>query len=80
MTLLVWFFESKVGRWILAIVTSAGLLALLLLRAFSAGKAAKTNDQLREQLDAVKRRRDLDATVDSLPDAAVDERLQRWRR
>lgn len=80
MTILVWFFESKVGRWVLAIVSASAVLALMLLRAFSAGKASKTNDQLREQLDAVKRRRDVDMQVDSLPDAAVDERLQRWRR
>lgn len=80
MNLLVMLFESKVGRWIMAVATAAGVLALLLLRAFSAGKQAKETDLLREKLDAVKRRRDVEDKVDRMPDAAVDERLQQWRR
>jgi len=80
MNLLVMLFESKVGRWIMAVATAAGVLALLLLRAFSAGKQAKETDLLREKLDAVKRRRDVEDKVDRMPDADVDERLQQWRR
>lgn len=80
MNLLVMLFESKVGRRIMAVATAAGVLALLLLRAFSAGKQAKETDLLREKLDAVKRRRDVEDKVDRMPDADVDERLQQWRR
>lgn len=80
MSVLIWLFESKVGRRLMAAVTAFGVLALLLLRAFSAGKASKENDLLREKLDAVKRRRETDAKVDGLSDADVDQRLQRWRR
>lgn len=64
----------------MAIATAFGVLSLLLLRAYNAGRTSKDVDVLKGRLDAVKHRRDLEDKVDRMSDADVDERLQRWRR
>lgn len=80
MTLIAWFLDSKLGRWIIAAVAVAGAVGIALLEAFSKGKAAERRRQVEGNLNAVKDRNRIGEDVARLPDSVVDDELRKWSK
>jgi hypothetical protein len=70
------------GAYARLIAIGAAVLAVLgvVAAVFRAGRKSAEADNLQSTLDAMRKANEARRDVDSLSDAAVDDRMQRWTR
>ena len=74
------FVTGKVGRWIALAGLGAAILALVVLRAYSAGKAATALQNALDTVSNVKTRMEVEDATRRMSDRDVRERLRGWSR
>jgi hypothetical protein len=75
-----WLVTSKAGRITAAVLLSALIVAVVLLRAFQAGERAEKLKRAEASLKAVRDRVATDEAVRAMPRDQVKEELRRWAR
>jgi hypothetical protein len=77
MSVLAWLIGTRTGRAIALALTTAGVIALAVLRAFSAGRTSARAQANQDALKAVRQRIRIDEDIRSL---GAGERRERLRR
>lgn len=81
MSVLAWFANTNLGRWLLTALGIVGTILLVAWRAFSKGKKAAKQEQQTATLEALKDRKKNDADIDRLGDDDIRKRMQdHWSR
>ncbi|MFI5411281.1 hypothetical protein [Kaistia sp. UC242_56] len=75
-----WFFGTRVGRYAAGVLAIAAIVAVALLKAFSAGRAQQKASQTADKLKAISNKRISDDEVDRMDAGARRDQLGQWMR
>lgn len=79
-TVLAFLLGNRVGRYIAFALMFSAIVALILWRVFTAGRNAALIDRKVKELEALKKKLEIDNEIASLPISVRRERLRRWVR
>ena len=72
------FLTSKIGRYILVVGASLAAIATIILKVFSAGKAAERQKQQEATLDAIEKAHEIHGDVAGLGRKQLTDELRRY--
>lgn len=75
-----WFVGSKVGRALLGAMSAVVVIALLLLRAFNAGKQSQKHKEEEKALENLRRRNETHEEISRMPADDRRAELSKWVR
>jgi len=79
-TVLAFLLGNRVGRYIAFALMLSAIVTLILWRVFTAGRNAALIDRKVKELEALKKKLEIDNEIASLPVSVRRERLRRWVR
>ena len=75
-----WFLATSVGRYAAGVLAIAAIVAVALLKAFSAGRAQQKASQTADKLKAISNKRNSDDQVDRMGVGIRKRELDGWMR
>lgn len=76
----IWFASTKIGRIVGLVALVLGSIALLWMKAKSAGRAEERDKNRKETDEFIEDKKKLDGDIAATPDAELDDRMRPWIR